>query len=38
MRLKDEMGQVKTQIHDKVMKEALFEMEKQMLSKQIEQL
>jgi hypothetical protein len=38
MRLKDEMGQVKTQIQDKVMKEALFEMEKQMLSKQIEQL
>jgi hypothetical protein len=38
MRLKDEVGQVKTQIQDKVMKEALFEMEKQMLSKQIEQL
>ena len=38
MHLKDEMGQVKTQIQDKVMKEALFEMEKQMLSKQIEQL
>ena len=38
MRLKDEVGQVKTQIQDKVMREALFEMEKQMLSKQIEQL